>query len=162
MAAQFSMKAEPHSQEIITVCVINAPRELVFNAFIDAGLVERWWGPRDLRTIVDALDPWPGGKWRFLQYDANGGEYAFSGVYHTIQEPERIVQTFEFEGNPGHVILDTVIFEDLDGQTKIIDQSVFQSIADRDAMLGANMEAGTSESMDALAELMAAMRKAPV
>ncbi|NLF51939.1 MAG: ATPase [Leptolinea sp.] len=159
MAIQFSMKAEPHSHEIVTTCVIDAPRDLVFNAFVDAGLVERWWGPKDLRTVVDTLDPWPGGKWRFLLNDSKGNEYAFSGVYHSIQEPERIVQTFENEGKPGRVILDTICFEEMTDRTLITDRTIFQSIADRDAVLEGNREAGTSESMEALSEMIATMRK---
>ncbi len=159
MPIQFVMKAEPNSHEVVTTCVIDAPRDLVFNAFVDAGLVERWWGPKDLRTVVDTLDPWPGGKWRFLLNEGNGNEYAYSGVYHSIREPEQIVQTFENESRPGRVILDTITFEERDGKTLITDRSIFQSVADRDAVLEGNREASTSESMEALAEMMATMRK---
>src|SRR3954471_1251891 len=96
-----------------------------------------------------------GGVWRFVHRDADGNEYAFNGVYHDSVAPERLVYTFEFEGMPGHVFLETVTFEEQDGQTKLTDVSVFQSIEDRDGMLNTGMEAGSSESLDRFAALLA-------
>jgi uncharacterized protein YndB with AHSA1/START domain len=97
----------------------------------------------------------PGSVWRFVQRDPGSNTYAFHGVYHAILPPERLVFTFEFEGMPGHVLLETLTFEDQQGMTKVTDQSVFQSVADRDGMLHSGMEAGTAESMDRLDELLA-------
>jgi uncharacterized protein YndB with AHSA1/START domain len=161
MDTQFKMTADPCTQEIVTTCILNAPREMVFTAFMDAIIIERWWGPRNLVTSVDVYDPWPGGSWRFVQHDEKGNEYSFHGVFHDVKNPERIVQTFEFEGFPGHVLLDTISFEELNGLTRITDHSVFQSVADRDAMLAENMESGASESMERLSEILANMMKAP-
>jgi uncharacterized protein YndB with AHSA1/START domain len=161
MDTQFKMTADPCTQEIITTCILNAPRAMVFNAFVEPIIIERWWGPRDYVTIVDAFDPWPGGRWRIIQRDVKGNEIAFKGVFHEVLTPERIVQTFEYEGNPGHVLLDTIRFEELNGVTRITDQSVFQSVADRDAMRGEYMETGASESMERLSEILANMMKAP-
>lgn len=97
-----------------------------------------------------------GGMWRFVQKDKDGNEHGFHGVYHDVTSPERIIQTFEYEGlpEPGHVLLETIKFEEQDGQTKMIDLSVFQSVADRDGMLQSGMEEGAAASMDALAELV--------
>lgn len=161
MDTQFKMTADPCTQEIITTCVLNAPRQMVFNAFTEPIIIERWWGPRSMVTSVDTFDPYPGGSWRYVQRDAHGNEYSFRGVFHDIQSPERIVQTFEFEGAPGQVLLDTILFEEVDGKTLITDHSVFQSVASRDAMLAENMEAGASESMERLAEILASMMRAP-
>ncbi len=97
--------------------------------------------------------------WRYVQQDQNGNEYAFHGVFHAITSLESIVQTFEFEGAPGHVLLETILFENLYGKTRITDQSIFQSVADRDGMLAENMQAGSSESMDSLAELLSSMKE---
>ncbi len=72
-------------------------------------------------------------------------------MYHEVTAPERTVQTFEFEGVPGHVLLDTARFEDFDGKTKLTQQSVFQSVEDRDGMVQSGMEEGSTESMDRLA-----------
>jgi uncharacterized protein YndB with AHSA1/START domain len=96
-----------------------------------------------------------GGNWRYVQRDADGNAYAFRGVYHQVLSPERLVCTFEFEGMPGHVLLETVTFEEQDGKTKLTDQAVFQTLEDRDGMLRTGMEQGAAESMDRFAELLA-------
>jgi uncharacterized protein YndB with AHSA1/START domain len=100
------------------------------------------------------MDVKPGGLWRFVQRDAAGNEYAFHGVYHEVRSPERIVDTFEFEGMPGHVSLETCTLEEIGGKTKMIGRSVYQTVEDRDGMLKSGMEEGVSETMDRLAELL--------
>jgi uncharacterized protein YndB with AHSA1/START domain len=97
----------------------------------------------------------PGGLWRFIERDADGNEYAFNGEYKEIVPPERLVYTFEFEGLPGHVLLETVTFEEQDGKTKVKVLSLLDSVEDRDGMLQSGMEAGANESHDRLAELLA-------
>jgi uncharacterized protein YndB with AHSA1/START domain len=56
------------------------------------------------------------------------------------------------------VLLETVTLEEVDGRTKLTDQSVFQSVADRDGMVQSGMESGATETMDRLEELIAAAR----
>jgi uncharacterized protein YndB with AHSA1/START domain len=147
--------ADPGTHEIIITRSFDAPRDQVFKAFTDPQAVARWWGFRDSETAVDELDPRPGGRWRFVGRDGNGGEHAFHGVYHDAVAPERIVYTFEYEGMPGHVLLETITFEERDGRTLMTDSSVFQSVADRDGMLASGMESGAAESMDQLDEYLA-------
>lgn len=149
--------AEPGKQEILITREFDAPRELVFKACTDPTLVPQWWGPRNLSTEVDTMDVRPGGKWRFINRDVEGIEYAFHGVYHEILAPERIIQTFEFEGLPetGHVTLETMKLEVLPGgRTRLSVQSVFQSVADRDGMLQSGMEEGLDDTYNRLAELL--------
>lgn len=146
--------AEPGKQEVIMTRVFNAPRELVFKTYTDPKAIPAWWGPKSLTTIVDKMELKPGGLWRYVQRDNEGNEYAFRGVYHAITAPEQLVYTFEFEGMPGHVLLETVTFEEKDGKTTLTDSSVFQSVADRDGMLSSGMEEGSNESMNRLAELV--------
>src|SRR5207245_5343390 len=100
-----TITAEPGKQEILITREFDAPRELVFKACTDPKLIPQWWGPRSLSTEVDKMDVRPGGQWRFINRDAEGNEYAFHGVYHEILAPERVIDTFEFEGLPetGHV-----------------------------------------------------------
>ena len=96
----------------------------------------------------------PGGYWRFVQHNAQGEEFAFHGAFHSIEAPSRLVQTFEWEGMPGHVSLDTLTLEEKDGKTLLTSHSVFQSVADRDGMMATGMEEGGYETMDRLAELV--------
>lgn len=144
---------EPGRQDILITRVFDAPREVVFKAFTDPDLIPKWWGPARYETTVDRADVRPGGLWRYVSRDADT-EYGFKGVYHDIVVPERVVQTFEFEGMPGRVSLDTAVFEEVDGKTKYVSVSVFQSVEDRDGMVQSGMEEGASEGYDRLAELI--------
>ena len=151
----------PGSLEIVTKMTFNAPRELIFKAYTDPDLIRQWYGPRFLTTEVDKLDARPGGQWRFLNRDPEGNVYAFHGVYHDVVAPERLVQTFEYEGMPGHVVLETAVFEDLGGgKTRVETQSIFQSIEDRDGMVASGMEVGINDGYDRMNELLASLQKA--
>jgi len=141
--------------EIAMTRVFDAPRELVFKAYTTPEMVSQRWGQRASTTIIDKLDLRPGGGWRYIQRDADGTEYAFNGEYREVTPPERLVNTFEFEPIPGHVIVDTATFEDLDVKTRVTVSSLFQSVEDRDGMLASGMEGGANESWDQLAELLA-------
>jgi len=149
---------EPGKQEITITRIFEAPRELVFKAFTDPKVVAQWFGPREYTTTIDKMEARPGGLWRFVQRDQSGNEFAFHGVHHDMVAPERIVATFEFEGVPGHVLLQTVTFEPLGGKTRMVEQLVYQSVADRDGMVAAGMQRGSDDSMDRLAELLANMK----
>ena len=150
--------AEPGKREVVITRVFDAPQHQVFRAHTDPALIPQWWGPARYTTTIDKMNAKPGGSWRFVQRDAAGNMYAFHGVYHDILSPERIVNTFEFEGTPGHVSLETAIFEDVGGRTKVTSRSVFQSVEDRDEMIKAGMEEGVLESMDRLAELLGKLK----
>lgn len=151
---KMNLKAEPGKQEVVITRDFDAPRELVFKAFTDPKSIPQWWGPRAYATIVDKMEVRAGGLWRFINRDTAGNEYGFHGVYHSIEAPERLVYTFEFEGTPGHVLLETVTFEEQDGKTKITDRSVYQSVEDRDGMVQSGMESGSAETLDRLEELL--------
>lgn len=153
-----AITAVPGSQELFITREFDAPRELVFRAFVDPEMLVQWLGPRRLTMTVDVFEPRNGGKWRYVQCDQEGNEYGFHGVFHDVSAPKRIIQTFEFEGLPesGHVTLDTLILEELPGgRTKITAQSVFQSVADRDGMIQSGMEGGVNDGFERLDELFA-------
>ncbi len=157
--SKLNIIAEPGKQEIIMTRTFDAPRELVYRAYTDPRLIPQWWGPKSETTTVDQMDVRQGGSWRYIQRNDDGQEYAFRGVYHEVKAPERLVYTFEFEGMPGHVLLETVIFEEEGSKTKLTDQIVFQTIDDRDGMLKTGMEQGAAESMERLEKLLQLVRK---
>ena len=147
--------AEPGMPLITITREFDAPRDLVFRAHVDPELLVQWLGPRDLTTTIDCYDARDGGTWRYVQKDADGNEYGFHGVFHGTPSPEAIVQTFEFEGVPGHVMLDTTTLEQRDGRTLMRTVSSFQSVEDRDGMIASGMERGVRDSGDRLEELLA-------
>ena len=145
---------EPGKQDITTTVVLDAPRDLVFKAYTDPEIFAKWWGPARYTNVVEKFDARSGGEWRVIQRGADGSEYAFRGVNHSVDAPERICQTFEYEGVPGHVALQTATFEPLGNKTRVTAQIVFQSVMDRDAMVGSGMQSGADESMERLAALL--------
>lgn len=147
--------ATPGIPQIVITRQFRAPRDLLFRAHIEPGLLVRWLGPRTMRTTVDRLDARDGGTWRYIQYEPDGEAHAFHGVYHGTPSCDGIVQTFEYERIPGHVFLNTITFEEHDGQTTLRQNSVFQSVEDRDSYVEGGMEKGVTDSMDRLSELVA-------
>jgi uncharacterized protein YndB with AHSA1/START domain len=137
-----------------------APRDLLFRAHVDPDLLVQWLGPRRMTMTIDYLDARDGGRWRYVHRDTDGAEYGFHGVYHGAPSPNGIVQTFEWEGAPGHVSLETATFEERGGTTLLRLRSVYQSVEDRDAMVQSGMETGVNEGYERLDELIA--RLAPV
>jgi uncharacterized protein YndB with AHSA1/START domain len=144
----------PSDREIVMTREFDAPRELVFRAMTDPEAIPRWWGPRYLTTTVDKLEFRPGGVWRFIQRDPQGNEHAFNGVYREIVPPERVVNTFEYEGMPGHILVESIVLEDLGGRTRVTSTSLFDSAEDRDGMMQSGMESGARESYERLTEYL--------
>jgi len=144
----------PGDREIRIERVFDAPRDRVFAAYTDPELVPEWWGPRGTTTIVDRMEVRAGGAWRFVGREADGSENAFRGTYREITPPERIVQTFEWEGMPGHVSVETAVFEDLGDRTRVTTTSIFHTPEERDGMLGSGMEGGMNETYQRLDELL--------
>ena len=142
----------PSEREIVMTRVFDAPRELVFEAHSKCEHMSRWWGPRGFTLTLCEMDFRPGGAYRFVQRAPDGAEYAFRGQYREIVPPERIVWTFEFEGMPGHVSVETATFSEQDGKTMLTATAVYDSVEDRDAVLQSGMEAGLRETWDRLAE----------
>jgi len=150
--------AEAGKQELFIIREFDAPRELVFKAFIEPELLVKWLGPKNMTMNIDKMEPRSGGSYRYTHSDSKGNVHGFRGVVHEVAAPERIIQTFEYEGLPekGHVTLDTARFEELPGnRTKVTAQSVFQSVADRDGMIQSGMERGVLDSHERLDALLA-------
>ena len=147
----------PGKQEVVITRIFDAPRDLVFRACTDPELIPRWWGPGSLTTTVEEMNLRPGGMWRIAQRDAEGNHYVFFGIYREVTPPERIVETFEFGGMPGHGLLETDNFEDLGSMTRLTNRVVFQKAEDRDRMLQAGMKEEMVGTMDRLAALLASL-----
>jgi uncharacterized protein YndB with AHSA1/START domain len=131
----------------------DAPAALVHQAYLDPELVTQWLGPRKYEMVLDTWDARAGGQYRYVHRNADG-EFGFHGVFHSM-DIDNMVQTFEFEGVPGHVSLDQLAIEDLGGgRSRIKSHSVFQSVADRDGMVAAGMGDGVDEGYNRLDELL--------
>ncbi len=132
----------------------DAPVEKVFRAHVEPELVRQWLGPRDLEMVIDHWDCRTGGSYRYVHV-RDGEEYGFHGSFHDVA-PNRIVQTFTFEGFPEQVALETLVLEDLgDGRTRLSCQSLVDDFDARDAFVASGMEEGVREGYERLDELLA-------
>lgn len=145
----------PTDREIHVERMFDAPRERVFAALTEADLIAQWWGPHGTTTEVDQLEARAGGSWRFIGHNSDGSQTAFRGTFREVTPPERIVMTFEWEGLPGHVSVDTYELEDLGERTRLSTTTIFHTTEERDGMLDAGMEGGMNESYERLDQLLA-------
>lgn len=156
-----TVTAEPGKQELFIIREFDAPRELVYKAHIDPKLYVQWLGPHGYEMILETFEPVSGGKYRYIHKDKQGNEYGFHGTFHEMSE-ELMIQTFEFEGLPerGHVVLDTMRLEELPGnRTRVVIQSVYQSVEDRDGMVQSGMETGVREGYERLDDILTEAKK---
>jgi uncharacterized protein YndB with AHSA1/START domain len=110
---------------------------------------------------VERYEARDGGRWRFVQRDADGSEFGFHGVFHGDPSPDLTVRTFEYEGAPGHVSLETLTIVDQDGRSRLRTVAAYLSVEDRDAMVQGGMEGGVREGMERLEELLARLQTPP-
>ena len=148
--------ALPGTQTIAFTREFEAPAARVFTAHVDADLVAQWIGPRGTTLRMREFDARTGGRWSYV-VTGLGGEWAFFGSFHEVREPTRLVQTFEYEGDPGHPSMEVFAFVDLpDGRSRIDGLSAFLSVEDRDAVLD-DLDKGRDEDFERLDEVLAGM-----
>jgi uncharacterized protein YndB with AHSA1/START domain len=144
----------PGEREIRTERVFDAPREKVWRAFTKPRLVARWWG-RGNTLVIERMEVERGGHWRFVEHSADG-VHGFEGRFREVVPPERLTQTFEWDGMPGHVSVTTVTFTEFgEAATSVVTTVLFHTTEERDGMLRSGMESGLNESYAALDEVLA-------
>jgi uncharacterized protein YndB with AHSA1/START domain len=129
----------------------NATPERMWQAHTQPDQIVKWWAD----TVVDKFELKVGGPWRFVSHDQEGKEHAFRGVFKELDEPNKIVRTFEYEPYAGQVMTESVTFKALpDGKTKQVTVSKYENISQLEGMVGSGMERGASVGLDRLAKLV--------
>jgi uncharacterized protein YndB with AHSA1/START domain len=148
-----SKKAEvtlPTDERILITREFDAPRDLVYRAWTEPELIERWWAGERGEVTSAEIDLRVGGAWRCVMVLDDGSEAAFRGEYREVVPNERIVSTEVYEGAPGVQALNTVTFEEWEGRTILRILVEHASREARDAHLASGMETGMQEGMDLL------------
>ena len=149
----------PSDREIRVERYFDAPRDLVWRALTEPGLLAQWWG-RGNKLDIERLEVERGGHWRFVEHHG-GGSDGFEGRFAEGERPERLVQTFEWDGMPGHVALNTTTLEAVGpDRTRLVTDSLFLTTADRDGMVESGMKTGLDQSYEALDAVLARLRTA--
>ena len=124
--------------ELVITLILDAPREVVFNAWTRPGHLIHWWGPKDFTAPSADIELRPGGTYRICMRSPAGAEFWVHGVYREIVAPERVCFTWydveDAKGKPKHETLITVTFTEHRGKTKVtLHQGDFDSRMGRDA-----------------------------
>ncbi|MBL7495873.1 SRPBCC family protein [Frankia sp. CNm7] len=149
-----AIEADPNVPIIRFTRDFAATPEQLYRVHTDPKLFAQWVGPDGMDTRIDYWDARTGGSWRYVA-GRDGAEFSFRGCFHEVR-PDRLVQTFTFEGEPEGVALETLWFEDLgDGRTRLHAQSLVESFEGRDAWLRSGMEVGIEQGYAKLDALLA-------
>jgi uncharacterized protein YndB with AHSA1/START domain len=142
---------------LIITRLLDAPRHMVFAAWVDQHQAGQWWGPKGFVPISCTMDVRVGGAWQRAMRGADGIERRARGVYREIVAPERLVFTYAWERSPehtGHETLVTLTFVDRGGRTELtLRQELFETVAARDDHHG-----GWSGCLDRFADYLAQRR----
>ena len=145
------------SLEIEVTRILDAPRDLVFEAWTDAEHLAKWWGPDGFSVAECASDPRPGGSLRVVMRGPDGTDYPMTGTFREVLWPERLVIETTAVGEDGTPLLEalqTVTFTDHDGKTEITVRSRATALVPiAIAMLG-GMEAGLTQSLQCLDDVL--------
>jgi uncharacterized protein YndB with AHSA1/START domain len=136
----------------------DAPVAAVFRAYAEPDLIKQWLGPNGYEMDIEHFDFTSGGGYRYLHRNPEGQEFAFNGVFHVVRENDFAIQTFEFEGFPDVVSIESLTFEDLgNGRTRLRAHAVYPTLEARDGMIASNMEVGVVEGYERLDKVAASL-----
>lgn len=148
------MSRTAKDREIVVNRVIDAPRELVFEAFTEREHIEAWWAPRDART--EEIDVRPGGVWRYKQPGSGGKEYGFRIEFIEIERPTRLVYDYSSVADDGsEPVRTTVTFEEDGDQTNVTLRLLFATAADRQQAVKYGGIVGAMQALENLADYLA-------
>jgi len=147
--------------DLVITRVLDAPRGLVFTLWTDVKHLAQWWGPRGFTNPVCELDVRVGGAIRIHMRAPDGRTHAMTGVFREIVAPERLVFIIavpDENGKPLFEILNTVLFEDVGGRTRLTLRASVTAATAAAAPYLAGMDKGWNQTLDRLAERAAAVR----
>jgi uncharacterized protein YndB with AHSA1/START domain len=141
-------------REIVVNRVIDAPRELVFDAFTQREHIEQWWAPRG--ATIHEMDVQPGGVWRYSQPGRGGAEYPFKIEFVEISRPTRFVYDYgtDSAGAP-EPVRTTVTFDQENGKTRVTLQLLFATAAERQQAVRYGGIVGAMQALENLADYLA-------
>ncbi len=133
--------------------IVRPPRDLVFKAWTDRDVLQRWWGPKGFTNPVCKIDAHPGGSIDIHMRGPDGTVYPMRGEFREIVPPERLVFTsaaLNRQGEPMFEMLNTVTFAERSGKTEMtLDVRAIMLTGDAANPLR-GMTQGWTESLDRL------------
>ena len=149
---QTKFEVDKEKLEVRITRTFSATPERLWRALTEAEQIAEWWR----NTTVEKNEVRVGGQWRYVDHGQNGDEnHAFRGEYKELDEPHKIVRTFEYEPWAGHIMTESVIFEpQADGKTLMTQVATYENLADLEGMVSSGMERGATAGLERLAKLV--------
>lgn len=119
-------------REIVISRTINAPRELVFEAFTEVRHLSRWWGPTGFTTTTRAFEFREGGAWDFVMHAPDGTDYPNWITWREILRPERITLLHGDSADDPNAFESVLTFTDHGGSTAVAMRTLFPTAELRD------------------------------
>ena len=143
-------------REIVINRLLDAPRELVFEAYTNPKHIGNWWGPHGFTTTTIEMDAQPGGVWRYIMHGPDGTDYPSKIVYIDVVKPELLTylhgSDVEVDPSQFHV---TVKFEEQDGKTNLTQRALFPTAEVRQQMVEKYRAIeGLNQTIDRLVEYL--------
>ena len=147
------------ARELVVTRVIDAPRELVFEAWTDPNHLAQWWGPNEFSTTTHSFDFRPGGIWRFVMHGPDGRDYQNRITWDEIARPERLTYHHGGDEDVEPVEFRTVVtFEAVGGKTRLTLRAEFPNAEERDRVVrDYGADEGAKQTVGRLAEYVAQM-----
>ena len=162
MTIEKAQVVQPSDREVKVTRSFKAPRALVYKAYTDPTLVQRWLlGPPGWSMPVCEMDVRVGGRYRWRwRSDQDGSEFGFAGTFREVQAPARLVHTEAYDpgtvggGYPGNDAIVTVTFTEDAGVTTVTSLIDFGSKETRDAAMATGMTDGMEQSYQLLDQVL--------
>ena len=146
----------PTDREVLITRVVDAPRRLVWQAYVNPEHVPHWMKPKGWTMPVCEIDLGPGGGWRYGWRRTDGTQLEMRGAYQEVTPQERLVWT-ESWGADWPETLNTLRLQEHDGRTTIAMTIRYPSRDARDTAMRTGMSDGANESFEQLDEHLRAM-----
>jgi len=143
---------------VVITRVFDAPRALVWQAWTDPKMMAQWFGPRGFTSSVPQWELRVGGALRIVMHGPDGNDYPMKGVFTELKAPERLVFSNIAIDNDGNHLLEgetMVTLSEQDGKTTMVLKSHAVGLVPIAPQMLAGMEAGWTQSIDKMGELVA-------
>ena len=154
--------ADTSDREIVITRILDAPRELVWEAISNPQHVGHWWGPDGFTDTLEKMDFRVGGVWKHVMHGPDGTDYPNKSTFTGIVKPERIEYSHGSgkKGEPAEQFKATWTFEALGKQTKVTMRALFPTTEARDTTVkNYNAIEGGKQTLARLAGYLPEMEK---
>jgi uncharacterized protein YndB with AHSA1/START domain len=140
------------ANELLITRLLNAPRDLVWDAWTNPEHIQHWWGPAGFSNTFFKMDFVPGGVWEFIMHGPDGRDYKNKSVFKEIRKPELI----SYDHVSGPLFSAVITFEEKGAQTLLTWKMQFESAEFRDKVVKEfGADKGLTQNVDKLESFLA-------